>query len=67
MVVGPAVVPLFLAEKGAKVEDDEAEWNVNGIQLFTDSSQQIQLYADANNTSQKIEVMTMGYFLPGGM
>lgn len=51
----------------AKVEDDEAEWNVNGIQLFTDSSQQIQLYADANNTSQSIEVMTMGYFLPGGM
>jgi len=50
-----------------KVEDDEAEWNVSGFQVFTDSSSRIEVIDQVATSNYNVEVHSTGYFLPGGM
>jgi hypothetical protein len=50
-----------------KVEDDEAEWNVSGFQVFTDSSGIIEIIDQVATSDYNVEVHSTGYFLPGGM
>jgi len=47
----------------SKVEDDEAEFVVNNVTIYTDSSQQIDILS--NNAS--VTLYTAGWFIPGGM
>ena len=50
-----------------KVEDDEAEWNVSGFQVFTDSSGRIEVIDQVATSNYNVEVHSTGYFLPNGM
>jgi hypothetical protein len=47
-----------------RIEDDEAEYVVNNVTIYTNSSHQIDCL---NNTAPSIYPYTAGWFIPGGM
>ena len=47
-----------------RTEDDDAEYVVNNVTIYTDSSRQIDCL---NNTAPSIYPYTAGWFIPGGM
>lgn len=48
-----------------RTEDDEAEFTVNGVPIFTDSDRKIELYMGTTSTS--INTYLTGFYIPGGM
>jgi hypothetical protein len=48
-----------------RTEDDEAEFTVNGVPIFTDSDHKIELYMGTTSTS--INTYLTGFYIPGGM
>jgi hypothetical protein len=47
-----------------RIEDDDAEYVVNNVTIYTDSSRQIDVL---NNTAPSVYPYTAGWFIPGGM
>jgi hypothetical protein len=47
-----------------RTEDDDAEYVVNNVTIYTDSSHQIDCL---NNEADSIYPYTAGWFIPGGM
>jgi len=47
-----------------RIEDDEAEYVVNNVTIYTDANHQIDI---KNNTAPNVRPFTAGWYIPGGM